>query len=59
MTAVAFVTYKFADNARRVGPMDLEKAETTAKEVARRPMVTDVVIEEWVCLRIRKIESPA
>lgn len=59
MTTVAFYTYKFAGGDRRIGPMPLEQAETAAKEVARKPMVTDVVLEEWVCLRTRKIENPA
>jgi hypothetical protein len=57
MTTVAFVTYKFGDNMRRVGPVDLEKAETMAREVSRKPMVTEVYVEEWVCLRTRKVET--
>jgi hypothetical protein len=53
---VAFVTYKFADNIRRVGPMPMEAADSMAKEVCRKPMVTEVLVEEWVCLKTRKVE---
>lgn len=59
MTTVAFYTYKFAGGDRRIGPMTLEQAETAAKDISRKPMISDVVVEEWVCLRTRKIESPA
>jgi hypothetical protein len=59
VTTVAFVTYRFAELDRRVGPMSLESADSMAKEVSRKPMVSAVAVEEWVCLRTRKIENPA
>ena len=52
---VAFVTYSYFDNVRRVGPMPLEPAEAFAAEVARRPHVTQVKLEEWACLKVREV----
>lgn len=59
MTTVAYVTYRFGGLDRRVGPLDMEKAQTMAKEVSRKPMVSSVAIEEWALLRTTKVESPA
>lgn len=50
MTTVAFVTYLFQGQVRRVGPMPYEPAETFAKEVARRSGVTGVRLEKWMCV---------
>lgn len=50
MTTVAFVTYLFQGQVRRVGPMPYEPAETFAKEVARRNGVTGTRLEKWMCV---------
>lgn len=58
MTAVAFVTYLFQGQIRRVGPMPYEPAETFAKELCRRPNVTGVRLEEWACVNSREFVAP-
>lgn len=50
MTTVAFVTYLFQSNPRRVGPMPYEPAEAFAKELTRRPEVSGVRLETWMCV---------
>ena len=52
---VAFVSYKFFDNVRRVGPMPTEAAEPYAREVARREKVTEVRLEKWACVQVVEI----
>ncbi len=50
MTTVAFVTYLFQSQVRRVGPMPYEPAETFAKELSRKAGVTQVRLEQWMCV---------
>ncbi len=55
MTTVAFVTYLFQSNPRRVGPMPEEAAQAFAKEIARRKDVTAVRLEEWMCVKTKEV----
>lgn len=59
MTTVAFVSYQFLGQDRRIGPMDWAAAESVAKEYARRHGMTDVAIEVWTCTGVKKVENPA
>lgn len=58
MTTVAFVTYEFAGQVRRVGPLEAEPAETFAKELARSGGTKDVTVERWGLIEARKVERP-
>ena len=55
MTTVAFVTYSYQGERRRVGPVELESAETLAREFSRRQGVKDVLVEEWARFRVEEI----
>lgn len=57
MTTVAFVTYLFQGQSRRVGPMPYEPAESFAKELTRRQGVTAVRLEEWMCVNSKEFSS--
>ena len=54
---VAFVTYKYFDHVRRVGPMPLEAAETFAAEAARKEHVHNVRLEEWASVKVREFHK--
>jgi hypothetical protein len=49
---VAFVTYLFNGQVRRVGPVELREAQSLAKEWARRVEASNVKVEEWTCTRV-------
>lgn len=55
MTTVAFVSYEFAGNVRRVGPLELREAAALAKELARRKNTTQVRLEEWAVLSVKEV----
>lgn len=57
MTSVAFVSYEFAGNVRRVGPLELREAAALAKELARRKNTTQVRLEEWAVLSVKEVKS--
>lgn len=59
MTTVAFVTYKSGGVTRRVGPIELEAAGSLAKELGRKPTVSEVLLEEWALLTVKSVGSPA
>jgi hypothetical protein len=54
MTTVAFVTYLFQGQVRRVGPMPYEPAEAYAKELSRRAHVSGVRVEQWMCVNSKE-----
>ncbi len=56
MTAVWFVTYLFQGHARRVGPMPFEASEPCARELARKPGITNVRLEKWACVDSKEVE---
>ena len=55
MTTVAFVSYEFSGQVRRVGPLDAESANTFAKEVSRKPGVKQVRLEAWACVDVKEV----
>ncbi len=57
MTTVAFVTYLFQSQVRRVGPMPYEPAEAFAKELCRRQGVTGVRLEQWMCVNSKDFKD--
>jgi hypothetical protein len=57
VTTVAFVTYLFQSQVRRVGPMPYEPAESFAKELTRRQGVTGVRLEEWMCVNSKEFKD--
>jgi len=57
VTTVAFVTYLFQGQVRRVGPMPEEPAECFAKEVARRKDVTGTRLELWRCVDSKEFKD--
>jgi len=59
MTTVAFVTYMFQGQVRRVGPMPQEPAETFAKDMSRRKGITGVRLEQWMCVNSKEFPSEA
>jgi hypothetical protein len=56
VTTVAFVSYEFAGQVRRVGPLELREAGTFAKEIARNECVKQVRLEEWAVLSVKEIK---
>ncbi len=57
MTTVAFVTYSLQSLSRRVGPMPFEPAEAFAKELSRRPGISNVRLETWMCVDSKEFKS--
>jgi hypothetical protein len=57
VTTVAFVTYLFQDQVRRVGPMPEEAAEPFAKELARKEKITGVRLEQWMCVNSKEFKK--
>lgn len=57
MTTVAFVSYEFAGQVRRVGPLELREADCLSKEMARRSDVKQVRLEEWAVLSVKEVRS--
>lgn len=55
MTTVAFVSYEFAGQVRRVGPLEMEPAACFAKELSRRKDVKQVRLEEWAVLSVKEV----
>lgn len=55
MTTVAFVTYKYNGQDRRIGPLGGEPAESMAREIARRPGSTEVKVETWICGSVKDV----
>lgn len=55
MTTVAFVSYEFAGQVRRVGPLEMEPAQCFAKEIARKPGAKQVRLEEWAVLSVKEV----
>ncbi len=50
MTTVAFVTYYYRDQLRRVGPMTYEPAESFARELQTKPDIDRIRLEKWMCV---------
>ena len=59
MTTVAFVTYKSGGIDRRIGPLELEAAGCLAKELGRKPTVSQVRLEEWALLTVKSFGPEA
>ncbi len=57
MTTVAFVSYEFSGQVRRVGPLEFEPAQTFAKELSRKAGVKQVRLEEWAVLSVSEVHS--
>lgn len=54
---IAYVRYTHAGTERRVGPLKFEFAEAAAKEFARKPQITDVVLEWYECTRKQSVSQ--
>lgn len=59
MTTVAFVTYKSGGIDRRIGPLELEAAGGLAKELGRKPTISQVRLEEWALLTVKSFGPEA